>query len=187
MGTNFYLISKDEKWMRENFAVETESVIKNAEYESVDEPYLGYEVHLNKLSVGWRPLFQSHKNIKTFKKLEDFCVNNSRNIEIFDEYGKKYTWKQYYAKVYSHSQCQIKPFKWVYEINPIFKDSKPTLHIESCMEQEAEIHMPFCHREYDEKERKDQRRFHIYDRYRGDIKYWEDPDYSFDWTDGEFC
>ena len=43
--------------MREYFAVETEYTIKDIEYEIVDEPYLGYEVHLCKLSAGWRPLF----------------------------------------------------------------------------------------------------------------------------------
>jgi len=37
----------------------SEYTIKDIEYEIVDEPYLGYEVHLCKLSAGWRPLLQS--------------------------------------------------------------------------------------------------------------------------------
>lgn len=57
MGTNFYLMSRNKKLMREHFAVETENDIKDIEYAIVDEPYLGYKVHLNKLSCGWRPLF----------------------------------------------------------------------------------------------------------------------------------
>ena len=69
-------MSRNKKLMREHFAVETEYGIKNIEYAIVDEPYLGYEVHLNKLSCGWRPLFQKHKTIKTFKELEEFCLNN---------------------------------------------------------------------------------------------------------------
>lgn len=67
MGTNYYLISKNKKLIREYFAVETQYGISNEEYEIVDEPYLGYQVHLNKLSAGWRPLFQKHKTIKKFK------------------------------------------------------------------------------------------------------------------------
>lgn len=73
MGTNFYLMSRNKKLIREHFAVETEYDIKDIEYAIVDEPYLGYEIHLNKLSCGWRPLFQRHKTIKTFKELEEFC------------------------------------------------------------------------------------------------------------------
>lgn len=53
MGTNFYLMSKSKKLMRENFAVENDYGITDEEYEIVDEPYLGYQVHLNKLSCGW--------------------------------------------------------------------------------------------------------------------------------------
>lgn len=52
MGTNFYLMSRNKKLMREHFAVETEYDIKDIEYAIVDEPYLGYEIHLNKLSWG---------------------------------------------------------------------------------------------------------------------------------------
>ena len=76
MGTNFYLMSRNKKLMREHFAVETEYDIKDIEYAIVDEPYLGYEIHLNKLSWGWRPLFQRHKTINTFKELEEFCLKN---------------------------------------------------------------------------------------------------------------
>lgn len=47
MGTNFYLMSRNKKLIREHFAVETEYDIKDIEYAIVDEPYLGYEIHLN--------------------------------------------------------------------------------------------------------------------------------------------
>ena len=63
MGTNFYLMSRNKKLIREHFAVETEYYIKDIEYAIVDEPYLGYMIHLNKLSCGWRLLFQRHKTI----------------------------------------------------------------------------------------------------------------------------
>ena len=30
-------------------------------------------------------------------------------------------------------------------------------------------------------------RFHVHERIWSDEKSWEDPDYPFDWTEGEFC
>lgn len=106
MGTNYYLISKNKKLIREYFAVGTQYGISNEEYEIVDEPYLGYQVHLNKLSAGWRPLFQRHKTIKTFKELEEFCLKNKKSFGIYDEYGKKYTWGQYSDIVFKHLQLE---------------------------------------------------------------------------------
>ena len=122
MGTNFYLMSRNKKLMREHFAVETEYDIKDIEYAIVDEPYLGYEIHLNKLSWGWRPLFQRHKTIKTFKELEEFCLKNKSVISI-----------------------------------------------------------------YKAKEQLAKERFHVHERLWCKERYWEDPDYPFDWTEGEFC
>lgn len=187
MGTNFYLMSRNKKLMREYFAVETEYTIKDIEYEIVDEPYLGYNVHLCKLSAGWRPLFQRHKTISTFKEVEEFCLKNKSMVSIYDEYGRRYTWKQYFKKVYNHSQRKAEPRKWIYDIDPIFPDNGPRLHMASCTEQEAEIYMPFCHREYNEKEKLAKERFHVHERIWSDEKSWEDPDYPFDWTEGEFC
>ena len=188
MGTNFYLMSRSKKLIRENFAVEKDYGITDEEYEIVDEPYLGYQVHLNKLSMGWRPLFQRHKTIKTFKELEEFCLKNKKSLGIYDEYGKKYTWEQYSDTVFRHSQRQAEPYKWVYEIDPIFKaDDTPTLHTVKCSEQEAEIYVPFNHRLYAETEKQARKRFKVYERYWDAPDYWEDPDYPFDWTEGEFC
>ena len=121
MGTNFYLMSRNKKLMREYFAVETEYTIKDIEYEIVDEPYLWYEVHICKLSAGWRPLFQRHKTISTFKELKEFCLKNKSMVSIYDEYGRRYTWKQYFKKVYNHSQRKAEPRKWIYDIDPVFQ------------------------------------------------------------------
>ena len=51
MGTNFNMMSRNKKLMREYFAVETEYTIKDIEYDIVDEPYLKYKLHLSKLSA----------------------------------------------------------------------------------------------------------------------------------------
>mgnify|MGYP007049941975 FL=1 len=41
MGTNFYLMSRNKKLIREHLAVETEYYIKDIGSTIVDEPYLG--------------------------------------------------------------------------------------------------------------------------------------------------
>ena len=43
MGTNFYLMSRNKKLIREPLAVETEYYIKDIGSTIVDEPYLGYK------------------------------------------------------------------------------------------------------------------------------------------------
>lgn len=49
------------------------------------------------------------------------------------------------------------------------------------------VHYAFCHREYNEKEKLAKERFHVHERLWCKERYWEDPDYPFDWTEGEFC
>ena len=66
MGTNYYLFIKNKKVARDNFAEVDEYGNVDPEYEIVDEPELGYKIHLNKCSYGWRPLFQIHKAFRSF-------------------------------------------------------------------------------------------------------------------------
>ena len=42
-------------------------------------------------------------------------------------------------------------------------------------------------KEYYEKEKLAKERFHVHERIWSDEKSWEDPDYPFDWMEGEFC
>lgn len=58
---------------------------------------------------GWRHLFQRNKNIKIFRELEEFYLKNNSSLEIYDEYGRKYTWDQYRDKVYWHSRYRRMP------------------------------------------------------------------------------
>ena len=85
MGTNFYLMSRNKKLIREHLAVETEYYIKDIEYAIVDELYLGYEIHLNKLSCGWRPLFQRHKTIDNIvhSVIENITKRKNRRRKVF--------------------------------------------------------------------------------------------------------
>ena len=116
-----------------------------------------------------------------------FCLKNKSVISIYDEYGRRYTWKQYFERVYEHSQQKKEPRKWIYDIDSVFPNCGPRLQNVSCTEQEAEIYIPFCHREYNEKEKLVKERFHVHERLWCKERYWEDPDYPFDWTEGEFC
>ena len=93
------------------------------------------------------------------RKWKNFCLKNKSMVSIYDEYGRRYTWKQYFKKVYNHSQRKAEPRKWIYDIDPIFPDNGARLHMASCTEQEAEIYMPFCHREYNENEKLAKERF----------------------------
>lgn len=186
MGTNFYFMSRDKELIQTHFAKKYSWGVADEEYSIVDEPYLGYEVHLNKLSVGWRPIFQKHRGFKTFNQLKKFYFAHKEKLDIYDEYGKAYTWDEYYDRVYRHSLREKEPVKWVYEIDKIFNDTKPTLHTVRCSEEEAELHIPFEHCLYDKTEREAARRFGVPRGYRPDERYWNDPDYLFDWTEGDF-
>ena len=135
MGTNYYFMSRNKELMQTCFAEKSDWGVLGEKYTIVDEPYLGYRCHLNKLSCGWRPLFQKHR---------------------------------------------------VYEVNPISLDKKPHLRTVGCSEEEAELYSPFNHMEYEKTLQKARQKFGVYEREYGDIKYWNDPDYLFDWTEGEF-
>ena len=69
MGTNYYLMTRNKQLAHKYFAVENDWGITDEEYKIVDDPYLGYEIHLNKCSCGWRPLFQRHKSFKSWEEL----------------------------------------------------------------------------------------------------------------------
>ena len=86
MGTNYYFMSRNKELMQTCFAEKSEWGVLGEEYTIVDEPYLGYRCHLNKLSCGWRPLFQKHKMFDSFQKLEMFYREHQTDLEIYDEY-----------------------------------------------------------------------------------------------------
>lgn len=46
---------------------------------------------------------------------------NKSVISIYDEYGRRYTWKQYFERVYEHSQQKKEPRKWIYDIDSVFQ------------------------------------------------------------------
>ena len=80
MGTNYYFMSRNKELMQTYFAEKSEWGVLGEEYTIVDEPYLGYWCHLNKLSCGWRPLFQKHRAFDSFRKLEAFYREHQADV-----------------------------------------------------------------------------------------------------------
>lgn len=75
--------------------------------------------------------------------------------------------------------------KWVYEVYPMFSSKVPSLHTVRCCEDEAELYVPFNHMEYEETLNKVRSKFCVYERRYGEEKYWSDPEYLFNWTEGK--
>ena len=84
-------MTKSKRLAHKHFAVENSWGLSDEEYELVDHPYIGYEIHLNKLSMGWRPLFQKHKEFQTWNELEAFYLKYQRYLRIFDEYTEEFS------------------------------------------------------------------------------------------------
>lgn len=188
MGTNYYFITKSSKLAHEHFAkkYEWDTCYYDEEYELLDVPCFHYKIHLNKLSCGWRPLFQEHKAFNSFAKLEQFYDEHKDDLLIMDEYGDEYTWDEYKTEIIDHWSVTPEPMKFVIEDHGLFggKYLTPTL----CEEDEAEIYAPFDHVAYHKAERVAQARLNAWSAYTAwNNDYYNDPDYPIDWTKGEFC
>jgi hypothetical protein len=193
MGTNYYFKTKSKRLVKKYFAQSDDYCTWAAEYTLEDEPYFHYEIHLNKCSCGWRTLFQKHKCFSSFKELEEFYFKHQRYLKIFNEYGEEFTWNDYKDRVIGHSDREPEPVKWVYDIFDFdrhFMDNpRKTLHTVKCKPKEADLWIPFNHKEYFKSQVEARNRLGAWDLYVHDYtpKYWNDPDYKVDWTEGEFC
>lgn len=184
MGTNYYLVTRNKVLAHDFF---------EGEYELVDEPDFGYEIHLNKLSYGWKPLFQRHnKAFKTWNELQKFYLDHASDLKIYDEYGTYYEFWEYKKEILDHAAREPKPVKWEYDYEPIDlkyypETARKHLHTVSCHLEEAELWTPFDHIEYFETEKAAKKKFGVYSYHIfDDFKYWNDPDYKIDWTEGDF-
>ena len=193
MGTNFYFMTKNKELAHKHFAVEHDWGVSDEEYEIVDAPYLGYEIHLNKLSMGWRPLFQEHKEFSSWDELESFYMDHKDDLEIYDEYGDKYEWIDYKKRIFGHAAREPEPMKWFYGTDPIDKvfsnHPKNRLYSDCCNPEEAEFWIPIDHVKYFESEKKAKEKFGVWEHpIFTDLNYWNDknPEYLIDWTEGDF-
>ena len=177
MGTNYYFITKNKRLAHEHF---------EGEYELIDEPELGYEIHLNKCSCGWLPLFQIHKAFSTFAGLEKFYWDHKDDLEIYDEYDDKFTFEEYKQMIIEHSEVKPRPCKFEVVDHGLYGGI--CLDPKDCEPDEADIWCPFRHGNYAIAERKAQQRLEAWNANVGWVEdYIEDPDYLFDWIDCEFC
>lgn len=80
MSTNYYMITKDKDFVKKYFP---------NEYELTDLPYFGYEVHIGKRSIGWKPLFQGHKKAyNSVSEMIDFFKRFDNECMLYDEYNR---------------------------------------------------------------------------------------------------
>jgi len=192
MGTNYYFMTKNKDLVHKHFAVEHSWGVTDEEYEIVETPYLGYEIHLNKLSYGWRPLFQKHKEFDSWDKLEAFYMAHKEDLEIYDEYGEKFEWIDYKKRIFDHAAIEPVPMKWYYGVDPIdawARSTKKRLYSDRCKPEETEFWLPIDHVEYFETEKAAREKYRVWDYpIFDDIRYWNDPnrDYLIDWTEGNF-
>lgn len=176
MGTNYYFITRNKKLVKENFD----------EYELIDEPDFAYEIHLNKCSYGWRPLFQVHKCFRTFKELEQFYKEHEKDLIIKDEYGEEFDFDEYKDIIVSHGNRTPEPRKWVIDDNKFIGKCLTTV---SCEPEEADIWCPYDHLKIDDSEYKARTKYNYWVGYfKSDRDFYShnDPDYNIDWGIGEF-
>lgn len=191
MGTNYYLMTRNEDLVHTDFAVSQSWGWDEKEYEIVESPYLGYEIHLNKCSWGWRPNFQSHTMFKSWKQLENYYLKHQKDFEIYDEYNKKLSWDEYKEIIFSHGDYEPQPLKWVYDYDDLDlqfhpETAKKRVHLVDCDPEEAELWTPINHIEYFKTENEAIKKFGGF-CFKIEEKRWNDPDYPFDWSEGDFC
>ena len=99
MGTNYFLVTKSEKY---------KGKLGQKCFVS-DEPYFCYKLHIMKNSFGWLPLFEFHPNI--IESVQDIKRLYSKgDFEICDEYERIFSWDEFskiYLEKYSSDKKQL--------------------------------------------------------------------------------
>ena len=151
------------------------------EYELVDDPYFGYEIHIGKRSIGWKPLFQSHdKAYKSVEEMKQFITNNYDLLKIYDEYGKYFTLNELQEELIDWGKNQtIRYMKYIHEgiSDEVFGGKKYL--IESTIE-DYDIIIPFDHIEYEKLNP-------YHEKYIGNsISYYSKDKDGYDFMKGDF-
>lgn len=91
MGTNFYLRKKLDKDVKELL----KKYIDEDNLDAIDEVLKDYkEIHIGKRSYGWKFLWDAHY-FKYFKPNKKSIFEWLKSGDIYDEYGKKFTFDQF--------------------------------------------------------------------------------------------
>ena len=100
----------------------------DGEYEIVDDPYLGYEIHIGKRSSGWRPLFEAHEQAyNSVSEMMGFIMNHPE-IHIFNEYGESIAIAQLKEELVDWAENQEK--RMIHYDDYIGKIQAPIDHVE---------------------------------------------------------
>jgi hypothetical protein len=109
MGINYYAFTTD----REAAEAITDKFVLT------DEPKFGYLIHICKFNYGWLPLFESHKEIHSFKDLE----RHMKNFEIINEYSERIDWDDLAANVQrlyeKHKQSPLRSHSRIFPGNTL--------------------------------------------------------------------
>lgn len=120
------------------------------EYEIVDEPYLGYEIHIGKRSAGWKSLFARHdKAYNSVRGMKEFIKEYSSYIRFFDEYGREYSLEGLEEELINWGESQPIGYLKYYPkgvTNPISHIRKEFLYVDA---ENADIKTPMDHLEYE--------------------------------------
>lgn len=123
----------------------------------MDEPYLGYEIHIGKRSSGWKPLFEAHeKAYGSVSEMIEFIMNHPE-IHIFDEYGDCLSIKQLQEELVDWAANQ----------------AKRIIHYDDYI---GDIETPIDHVEMDQRDNRNP---------WSKIRYWHDKD-GYDFTNRTF-
>ena len=130
----------------------------DGEYEIVDDPYLGYEIHIGKRSAGWKPLMEAHNNAyDSVSGLFAFLHRHQDKVEIYNEYNELHTIDQLKAELIDWADNQ----------------KRRVIHYDNYI---GDIQVPIDHVEMNQR---DNRNPWL------KIRYWHDKD-GYDFTDRPF-
>lgn len=170
MGTNYYIHSKDKQFMTDHFS---------GEYEIVDIPDFGYEVHICKMSFGWRTLFQAHNMAYTsVKHMVEFFRENKNKFTVWDEYGGQQDLEEFIELCLTRDSIRERTdkHKFIWKksaMSDLTKDDDATSDY---------IETPFDHIEYMDFEKKHGGGYGSFDHRDW---YWND-DEGFNFMNGDF-
>lgn len=173
MSTNYYLMTQSKELVKKYFP---------NEYELVDEPYLGYKIHIGKRSAGWMPLFQRHdKAYKSVAEMINLITTHEKKFEIFDEYGEKLTIEKLKRELIDWGKNQkIRYMKYIPEgVSNGFGGKQQLV---DSTEDSYDITIPYDHVEYEKLDPYDHNNF-----WRSDEPFYTNDKDGYNFVKGDFC
>lgn len=107
MGTNFYIRKKieeaDKKAIQELLDKDDMEGVKNYAEEHPNE------IHIGKRSYGWKFLWDAHE-FRYFEPTKESLHEFLRAHDIYDEYGRKYTFEQFINDIPIDEGCDLEGY-----------------------------------------------------------------------------